>query len=84
MSTTTQPETASTEEKHIDLEASRSNIPSPTASDDSLARDKDRDDDEGVLKGAKLKIVVAALMLTILCVALDNTSKYFTNLADHH
>lgn len=61
------------DEKRVDLEAG-STIPSPSASDESLTHEKKNDDEHGVLRGLKLATVIGALLLTILCVALDNTS----------
>ncbi|KAK5948980.1 hypothetical protein OHC33_010066 [Knufia fluminis] len=60
-------------EKATDLEAGGSDIQTPTASDGDSTQDTNTEGTEHVLSGLKLATVVAALMLTILCVALDNT-----------
>ena len=71
-------------EKHADLEGGNSTSVSPNASAESLTRHKEDEDEEGILKGLKLVTVVAALMLTILCVALDNTSQSSVKLCVHY
>ena len=61
-------------EKADDLEANKSSLRAPNASDESVSQATKAESTEHTLSGLKLAAVVTALMLTILCVALDNTS----------
>jgi len=62
-------------EKADDLEAGKISLRAPNASDESVSQETKAESTEQVLSGLKLAAVVTALMLTILCVALDNTSQ---------
>jgi len=60
-------------EKANHLEAG--DLSTPLASDEVPTQEMRAENTENLLSGVKLVTVVTALMLTILCVALDNTSQ---------
>jgi len=64
-------------EKASDVEAGNSDGSTRSTHDESLTDETKVGGTENILSGVKLATVVAALMLTILCVALDNTSQLF-------